>query len=193
MVRPVCSLGLLSLLALVPNSARAQWGRHFSIAAGPSIGIDGTPPDAGVHVHVAGALAPGPRALNLLADGYFTWMAPGTNQGFFFGSTFVDRHQENQFGIGLSGIWNILPRSSVCPYLLVGVVSRWSDVSQQFVIRDESGQLVDQSSFSGTEHQFDLLLGLGAAMRWGSRRLLLEGRLYGGSAINMPITLGLTF
>jgi hypothetical protein len=58
---------------------------------------------------------------------------------------------------------NLDPEGSVSPYLLVGVLTRWSDVS---------------------------LLGLGTGISWGNRRLLLEARLYGGTAINMPITIG---
>jgi hypothetical protein len=190
--RPPPPLWLLTLVLLIPSPLAAQWGRHFSIAAGPSIGIDGTPPDAGAHVHVAGALAPGPRTLNLLADTYVTWLAPGTREDFFpDGSLFV-RDQENQFGIGVSGMLNFAARSSVSPYLLVGAVARWSDANRQFEVRDLSGQPSQQGRISETEQAFDILLGLGTAISWGNRRLLLEARLYGGMAINMPIIIGLT-
>jgi hypothetical protein len=189
----VFSLSLFALVVLIPGSATAQWGRHFTAAVGPSVGIDGTPPHVGVHVRISGALAPGPRVLNLLADGYVTWMAPGTREDVFFdGSSFFIRDQENQVGLGVNGMVNFSPRGSVSPYLLVGAVTRWSDANRRFELRDASGQITDQSRISQTEHQFDILLGLGTAFSWGARRLLLEARLYGGMAINMPITIGLT-
>ncbi|HEY3012988.1 MAG TPA: hypothetical protein VGJ36_09590 [Gemmatimonadales bacterium] len=117
----------------------------------PNHRVDGTPPDAGAHFRVAAALAAGPRALNLLADTYVTWMAPGTREEFF-------------------------------P----------DDVNRRFEVRDLSGQPSEQGRVSETEHQFDILLGLGTAISWSTRRLLLEARLYGGMAINMPITIGLS-
>jgi hypothetical protein len=192
MARLASALCLLVLLVVCPSSGAAQWGRHFSIAVGPSVGIDGTPPDIGAHFRVAGALAPGPRTLNLLADTYATWLAPGTREDFYpDGSLFV-RDQENQFGIGVSGMLNFAARSSVAPYLLVGAVTRWSDANRRFEVRDLSGNPTQQGSISENKQQFDILLGLGTAITWGSRRLLLEARLYGGMAITMPITVGLT-
>jgi hypothetical protein len=192
MTRRVFSFCLFSVFALLPGPAAAQWGRRFTVAAGPSVGIDGTPPDIGAHFRISGALAPSPRPLNLLADGYITWMAPGTREDFSPDESFFVRDQENQFGIGVSGMLNFAPRSSVAPYLLVGLVTRWSDVNRRFEVRDLSGQPIEQGRISETEHQFDILLGLGTAISWGTRRVLLEARLYGGMAINMPITIGLT-
>jgi hypothetical protein len=191
MTRRVFSLCLASAV-FIPGPAAAQWGRHFSLAAGPSVGIDGTPPDVGAHLRLSGALASGPRTLNLLADGYVTWMAPGTRETVFTDGSFLMRDQENQFGLGVTGMVNFSPRSSVSPYVLVGAVTRWSDADRRFELRDSSGQIVDQGRISDTEHQFDILLGLGTAFSWGARRLLLEARVYGGMAITMPITIGLT-
>jgi hypothetical protein len=189
----VPAVWLLTLAIVFPDSTSAQWGRRFSVATGPAIGIDDTPPNAGVHLRASAAVAPGPRTLNLLADGYVTWLAPATvERGGVFEPPFSVRERETQAGIGLSGLLSFLPRSSVCPYLLVGAVSRWSDANARLTVRDDSGQVISQISQDQTEHQFDILLGLGTAIRWGARRLLLEARLYGGTAITMPITIGLT-
>ena len=193
MSRRVVSLLLSAIIIVLPGSLVAQWGRRFSVAAGPVVAISDTPPHAGVHLRAAGALAPGPRTLNLLADGYVTWLAPGSVElRRVFEPPFDIRERETQVGIGLSGLLNFLPQGSVSPYLLVGAVSRWSDASVRLTLRDDSGQVINQISQDMTEHQFDILLGLGTAIRWGGRRLLLEARLYGGTAINLPITVGLT-
>ena len=193
MMRRVFPLALFFVPVLAPDYALAQWGRQFSIAAGPTIGIDKTPPDAGGHAHVAAAFDPDPRTLNLVADAYFSWMGPGTGEFVFpDGSSFFTREQEKQFGLALSGMLNFAPQKPVSPYLLLGVVSRFSDARADFKDRDPSGRIIDQWGYSQTDYQLDLLLGLGTAIKWGSRRLLLEARLYGGTAINVPLTIGLT-
>jgi len=192
MMRCVPPLSLLTIAFVIPSSTSAQWGRHFAVAAGPAIAVDDTPPYAGVHFRTSAALSPGPRTLNLLADAYITWMAPGTLEQPVTGGSFAVRDQETQLGVGLSGLLSFLRRGSVSPYLLVGGVYRWSDANRRLEARDDSGQVIDQVELSQNEDQFDILLGLGTAIHWGNRRLLLEARLYGGMAINMPITIGLS-
>ena len=83
MMRRVFSLALLFAPMLGPDCAVAQWGRQFSIAVGPTFGIDDTPPNAGAHAHIAAALDPDPRTLNLVGDAYASWLAPGTGEFVF--------------------------------------------------------------------------------------------------------------
>lgn len=193
MVSRLAGVLLLAVATLIPNPASAQWGRRFTIAAGPAIGVDGTPPDAGVHFRSSVALDPGPRTLNLLADGYVTWLAPGSTTFTDPGGSIEFRDKETQIGIGLSGLVTLLRDRTVSPYFLIGGVYRWSDAEQRIVLRDAAGQVVDQDTLELNEDQFDVLLGAGTAVRWGTRRVLLEARLYGGTVIYLPITLGLAF
>jgi hypothetical protein len=80
----------------------------------------------------------------------------------------------------------------VSPYLLVGAVYRWSHASRRVWVQDAFGQVTRFNS-ELNEDQFDILFGLGTAIRLGTRRLLLEARVYGGTAVYLPVTLGLTF
>jgi hypothetical protein len=184
---------LLTVATLIPSSTSAQWGRRFTIAAGPAIGIDGTPPNAGVHGRLAVAIHPGPRTLNLLADVYVTGLLPGSETRTFTDGSIEVRDKETQMGIGLSGLVTLLRERAVSPYFLVGAVYRRSDADGRVVLRDAAGQIIDQVTLDLTENQFDILLGVGSAIQSGSRRVLIDARLYGGTAIYLPITLGLTF
>jgi hypothetical protein len=184
---------LLVIATLIPDSALAQWGRRFTVAAGPAIGVDGTPPNAGAHLRTSAALSPTPRTLNLLADAYITWLAPATTVDIFPGVGPVStRDQETQVGAGLSALFTFFRQQTVSPYLLAGAVYRWSDASRWVEARDPLGQPISFES-EVNEDQLDILFGLGTAISWGSRRLLLEARVYGGTAIYLPLTLGFTF
>lgn len=186
------SAGLILCGLLTPSSTSAQWGSRFTIAAGPAIGIDGTPPDIGLHLRASAALDRGPRTLNLLADAYVTRLLPG-------GETFTDpggsiefRSQETQIGIGLSGLLTLRRDRAISPYVLVGGVYRRSDHGERVIVRDPSGP-VEEISEDFSHNQLDILFGAGAAFRSGTRRILLEARVYGGTALYLPITVGLTF
>jgi hypothetical protein len=193
MVSPAPAVLLFAVAALIPDNASAQWGRRFTIATGPAIGIDGTPPDAGVHFRSSVALDKGPRTLTLLADAYVTRLVPASETLTFTDGSIEFRDEETQIGIGLSGLVTLLRDRAVSPYSLVGAVYRRSDASERAVLRDAAGQITDQATLELTENQFDILLGLGTAIRSGSRRILIEARLYGGTVIYLPITVGLTF
>jgi hypothetical protein len=189
---PRIPVWLLFFLLLIPTPTFAQWGRRFAIAAGPAIAVEDTPPNAGVHFRTSAAFSPGPRTVNLLADAYVTWLAPATEVETFPGLGPVSsREQETQIGVGLSALFSFLREGSVSPYFLAGAVYRWSDASSRVEVDDGTGQITTFRS-SLNEDQFDILLGLGAAFRWGTRRVLLEARAYGGTTIYLPITLGLT-
>jgi hypothetical protein len=181
------------LSPLLHQPAAAQWGRHFSAAVGPAIVVDDAPPHAGATARAAGSLWPGPRTMNLLADGYLTWLAPGSEDFTFIDGSFNQRLREIQFGVGLSALIAVSPERSVSPYLLAGGVYRRSDISGETTIRDQSGQVTQQVELDQTQDQVDILLGLGTAIRAGARRILLEVRAYGGTTIYLPITVGLTF
>lgn len=184
---------LLLTATLTPGSASAQWGQRFTVAAGPAIGVDGTPPNAGAHLRASGALSRGPQTLNLLADAYVTWLAPATSVDIFPGVGPVStRNQETQVGAGLSALFSFFHQRTVSPYLLAGAVYRWSDASHRVEARNALGQLI-RFDAEVNEDQFDILFGLGTAIMWGTRRLLLEARVYGGTAIYLPLTVGLTF
>ena len=183
---------LLVIATLIPGSALAQWGRRFTVAAGPAIGVDGTPPNAGAHLRTSAALSPEPRTLNLLADAYVTWLAPATTVDFFPGVGRVStRDQETQLGGGLSAVITFFRQQAVSPYLLVGGVYRWSDASHRVEARDPLGQVI-RFEADAQEDQFDILFGLGTAIRSGTRRLVVEARVCGGTTIYLPLTLGLT-
>ena len=193
MLDRIFPLLLIVIATLTPGSALAQWGRRFTVAAGPAIGVDGTPPNSGAHLRTSAALSPGPRTLNLLADAYVTWLAPATSVDIFPGVGPVStRDQETQVGAGLSALFSFFHQRSVSPYLLAGAVYRWSDASHRVEARDPLGQVI-RFEADVQEDQFDILLGLGTAINWGTRRLLLEARVYGGTTIYLPLTLGLTF
>jgi hypothetical protein len=129
------------LSPLLHQPAAAQWGRHFSAAVGPAIVVDDAPPHAGATARAAGSLWPGPRTLNLLADGYLTWLAPGSEDFTFIDGSFNQRLREIQFGVDLSALVALSPEHSVSPYLLAGGVYRGSDIRGETTIRDQSGQV----------------------------------------------------
>jgi hypothetical protein len=182
------------LLGLTPGElVWAQWGQRFSVAAGPAIVVDNAPPHAGASVRAAASLGPGPRTLNLLADAYLTWLASGSEEFTFTNGSVVNRLRETQVGVGLSGLVAFSTRRAVSPYLLAGGVYRLSDIAGSSTVHDEFGQVVEQAEIDQTEDQVDILLGLGAAVRTGTRRVLVEARLYGGTTIYLPLTIGLTF
>lgn len=183
---------LLLLTTLVPSSASSQWGRRFTVAAGPAIGVDGTPPSGGAHLRTSAALSASPRTVNFLVDAYVTLLA-GTAVDIFPGLGEVStRDQETQIGGGASALFGFLHQRSVSPYLLVGAVYRWSDASRRVEARNALGEVTTFNS-DVNEDQIDILFGLGTALRWGTRRLLLEARVYGGTAIYLPLTFGVTF
>ena len=178
---------------LMPGSSSAQWGRRFTIAAGPAVGIDGTPPDAGLHLRTSAALHRGPGALNLLMDAYITRLLPASETFTDPGGSIEFRSQETQIGVGLSGLLTILRDHPISPYFLLGGVYRLSDHGERVIVRDAGGVPIDNLSEDFSQDQLDILLGAGGAFRWGTRRILLELRVYGGTAIYLPITFGLTF
>jgi hypothetical protein len=187
----VSALLILSGLVM-PGSSSAQWGGRFTIAAGPAIGIDGTPPDVGLHLRASGALDPGPRTLNLLADAYVTRLLPGSETLTDPSGSIEFRSQETQIGVGLSGLLTLRRDHPVSPYVLLGGVYRRSDHGERVIVRDPSGA-VDERSRDFSHNQLDVLFGAGTAFRSGTRRILIEARLYGGTALYLPVTLGLTF
>lgn len=193
MVSVLAGVVLVALATLIANPASAQWGQRFTVAAGPSIGIDDIPPDIGVHVRASVAATPRPRTFNVIADGYLTWLAPGTKTFTSPLGSVEFRNKETQIGVGLSGLVTFARRQPVSPYLLLGGVYRRSDASQRAVRRDPDGQVVEEAAAELKANDLDILVGLGAAFRWGSRRLLVEARGYGGSVVYLPVTLGLTF
>jgi hypothetical protein len=171
--------------------AWAQWGRQFSVAAGPAVVVKDSPPHAGATVRAAATLWRGPRTLNFQADAYGTWLAPGSEELAFTGAP-IEGRREIQLGVGLSALVALAAERTVSPYLLAGGVYRWSDVNGSAGLRDPSGQVTDWVEIDLTQDQFDILLGLGTAIRAGTRRVLLEIRAYGGATIYLPITVGLT-
>jgi hypothetical protein len=193
MARGVGSLPLLLLLvSALHQPAVAQWGQRFSLAAGPAIVVQDAPPYAGVHVRAAAALLRRVRTFNLLADGYLTWLAPGTEQLIFTIGSVDRRARETQFGFGLSGLLTLPEDHGLAPYLLAGAVYRRSDATSEVTIREDTGQIFE-FDVDETDDQLDLLLGLGVAIRAGARRVLVEARAYGGTTIHLPITVGMTF
>jgi hypothetical protein len=102
------------------------------------------------------------------------------------------RDQETQVGVGLNALFSFLHQNSVSPYLLVGAVYRWSHASRRAEALDAAGQVITFEA-ELNEGQFDSVFGLGTGIRWGTRRLLLEARAYGGTVIYLPLTIGLTF
>lgn len=178
---------------LVPSSSPAQWGRRFTIAAGPAMGIDGTPPDAGVHLRTSAALHRGPRTLNLLADAYVTRLLPASETFTDLSGSIEFRSQETQIGVGLSGLLTLLRDHAVSLYFLLGGVYRNSYHGEQVIVRDPAGGPIEDLSQDLSQDQLDILFGAGAAFRWGTRRILLEARVYGGTAVYLPLTFGLTF
>lgn len=193
MVSVLADVVLLALATAIANPASAQWGQRFTVAAGPAIGIDDMPPDIGVHFRASVAATPRPSTFNVIADGYLTWLAPGTKTFNSPLGSLEFRNQETQIGIGLSGLVTFAQRQSLSPYLLVGGVYRRTDATTRVVERDPAGQVVDQAAADLERNDLDILVGLGAALRWGSRRVLVEARAYGGTVVYLPLTLGLTF
>ena len=119
---PVHLFALVILTGLLmPSSSSTQWGRRFTVAIGPAAGIDGTPPNLGVHLPTSAVLDRGPRTLNLLADAYITRLLPGS-QTFTDPSGSIEfRSQETQIGVGLSGLLSVLRGPSGLALLL----ARW--------------------------------------------------------------------
>ena len=193
----ICSgsflLWQISIAAALANPADAQWGRRFSLSAGPAIVVDEAPPHAGIHLRGAAALLPGVRTVNLLADSYLTWLFPDSERLTFFDGSFEQRLRELQLGLGLSAFLALSAQAGFSPYLLAGGVYRWSDVAGENTIRDPAGQITNQAELDQTEDQLDILVGLGFAIRSGTRRVLIEARAYGGTTIYIPVTVGLTF
>jgi hypothetical protein len=146
-----------------------------------------------VHLRISAALHRGPRTLNLLADGYVTRLLPASETFRDLSGSIEFRSQETQIGVGLSGLLTLLRNRAVSPYMLLGGVYRYSDHGEQVIVRDPAGGPIDDLSQDFSQDQLDILFGAGAAFLWGTRRILLEARVYGGTAIYLPVTLGLTF
>ena len=184
---------LILSACLMPSSISAQWGRRFTIAAGPALSVDHTPPNAGVHLRSSVVIHPGPRTLNLLVDGYVTRLLPGSKTFADLSGSLELRREETQIGRGLGGLLTFLSQRRVSPFLLLGGVYRHTDGEQRAMLRDAAGQTVDDFTSDVSANQLDILVGAGFAFRWGTRRLLLEARAYGGMARYVPVTLGLSF
>lgn len=181
----------LALILMAPLPLAAQEAQHFVLAAGPAFAIDDAPPDAGAHVRGSLLFGSMPRTLNLVADAYVTWLAPGTQRFVGFEGPVDVRRQETQVGLGLNGMISLLPSRAVSPYFLVGGVVRWSHLNGRVTVQNP--ELFEEADASVTRTQADILLGVGAAVRRGGHRLLFEARLYGGSVIYAPLTVGFTF
>lgn len=183
-----------ALFCWFPAPLDAQNEERFTLAAGPVVAVDDSPPSVGAHLRGAVWGWPGPRPVNLQLDAYLTWLAPGTTETVpLMDGSLELRQRETQLGIGASGVFTAWQANRVAPYVLIGAVVRWSDAGTRFGTRTPAGDLVDTVTVDFTETQGDILLGAGVAIRNGTRRLLLEARLYGGTAIVLPVTIGLTF
>jgi hypothetical protein len=201
-MRPLARRCALALLVVAPLAAatssvlQAQSveppapARRFTLAAGPTFALESGPPNLGGHLRGSMALGTIPRPLNLVADAYVSYLP--------FGSTTLPEAgpgsfetNELQIGTGLSGVLTLFPSRSVAPYLLVGGVVRWSSVESSFT--PAPGNATRAERVSGDATQGDILLGLGTHIRHGGRLVSIEARIYGGSAINMPVTVGISF
>jgi hypothetical protein len=172
----VLALAAAAALAPAPVSAQATLAsQRYTLALGPAVVLDHAPPSTGVHARASATAWTGPRPFNLVADVYATRLFPAGG---------AVRLAETQVGLGVSGQATILPRSAVSPYLLLGAVLRHTSATATF----------EGAAAKDTALQPDILLGGGLSARaGGGRRVSLEARLYGGTTIYMPVTLGLTF
>jgi hypothetical protein len=193
MVRFLSPLGLFLITLVLPSSGAAQWGRRFALAAGPAIGVQDRPPDGGFHLRGSIALTPRPHRLNLLLDGYATWMPEASSLQITPGGLVAIWDKETQLGAELAGLVTFRRQRSISPYLLVGSVYRWSDAGRRVELIDPSGVHVTELFSKLRDSQFDILLGFGAAVQSGRRQLLVEVRAYGGTVIYLPFTFGVTF
>jgi hypothetical protein len=188
------SLFACALITLVhPCSSAAQWGRRFAVTGGPAIGVQDRPPDGGFHLRGSVALSPRPHLLNLLLDGYATWMPEASEVQVTPAGFVAIWDKETQLGAEMAGLLTFRTQRSISPYVLVGSVYRRSNAGRRVELVDASGRQVTEIDSNTRASQFDILLGVGAAIQSGRRQLLVELRAYGGTVIYLPLTFGVTF
>lgn len=174
---------LLLLGAAIPLQAQ-----RVTLAAGATadVGLD-WPGDletpVAPHARVGVALRPLTSRWNVEADAFHTAFR---QESWRYGTEGVDANPTD-WGAALTGTVTLRAARAVAPFLRLGVA------------HVESRTRVAQYGAAGARNYLERgtatvpVLGAGANLRLGRQALRLEARLQGGTAPNVPVTLGFSF
>lgn len=189
----------LSVVLAAHLFAGAAAAQQFGAALGPAFPTSPTPA-TGVHARAEALLLGGRRTFNILTDAHVTRLLPATVASQIgIGSLPPSSvpadiaRSEWQVGASVSGVLTLFPSRRFSPYILAGVTVRHSWLNERADFRDPRDQSTGRADFSFRDVTGDLLLGGGTWFEAFGRPLRAEVRVYGGSAINVPVTIALPF
>ena len=165
--------------ALAANTATAQ-GR-VELSAGPVLALSGAPPTFGGQARIAVPVTAQSSPIAVAIEAFATEFRAGESGSRTFaegGSTEWTRQDERQAGFAAVGGVGFGTGNAV-PVIRAGLAYAWSGVHTDQL--SEAGEPVREYR-SGW--RVEPVLGAGAHFRAGGRRVLVEGRVYGGQAVN---------